>query len=741
MAKSYSAIKGAQGVAPGMIMPFSSAVQNDTDKRNKVPAGYIRCDGAILQANLYPALARIIGVGPNGGSVTVDGVTTNVPGCRFSPANAGASLLDPTFDAAGNFTGGTFCVPNLGSKTLKPGQTAGQQFMGDLVSGSVVERAGVGYQHTIATTATASLNGSAKVPAVSNGTMRGTAKVTVTGASAGDAGDTQSVSTSGQTIYMTNSTVSSMNGAAIRNGKNSSSYTGGQGWSYRNSHDGFQPDPDSYGAARGDTSIDEMSGFTVPTDHPNLQYLSLGTLQGSLVSERSAEVDVDLRDVLRVTVYAMAGTDMNGGERPNDTNEDLQIRVGGGDWVTCIPAFGNHPQHPDRQKYNQDHGLWDAFSFDVPPDQRKNNKKIRFKSRGDVVEVNRSYLNAMNIGAPGQSVAGVVRRDFQRDSNSNWIEVNADLYMDDSVYQNAGVSLPYANGRASSGNNASTNWSRCQPGENFDNTAGGNSPPDWDDGTSPVSSYQTFDMVNVTGNGSGLRIKAKITPLPGSGGNPNKNTRINVKEVVYGGQGYGNNDKVTFPSPYNIKSSGDGAIRIKNPMTISSDDGGYEDPNYISSFKAAHPNSGDVYGIYKIVLEKEIVNTVQSSGSGVVVSTETIDIGGTAEHNHGLEFKVTNTKTMQFDSSIQGDGVVTSVGEVVTQPAEINVVGIAPQGNITHNHSLSSYSVSASLNFNMSSFDIDMTGTGVTCSITDNEAASINELSSPFIVMEYIIKY
>ena len=75
MAKVYAAIKGAQGVAPGVIIPFSREVQNSSQQMARVPAGYLRCDGSTYQAQDYPDLARVLGVGSAGGS--------GIPACRY----------------------------------------------------------------------------------------------------------------------------------------------------------------------------------------------------------------------------------------------------------------------------------------------------------------------------------------------------------------------------------------------------------------------------------------------------------------------------------------------------------------------------------------------------------------------------------------------------------------------------------------------------------------------------------
>ena len=163
MAKVYASIRGAQGVAPGVIVPFSKECQSDANLLERVPGGYLRCDGKVYAASSYPALARVIGVGPSGGS--------GVSACAFSPGQSNQNLVNPTFDADGNFTAGTFAVPNLGAKVLVPNSTSGQQFMGNNTGGSVYERAGIGYIATIAsavnTTISGTITGSKKTASVS----------------------------------------------------------------------------------------------------------------------------------------------------------------------------------------------------------------------------------------------------------------------------------------------------------------------------------------------------------------------------------------------------------------------------------------------------------------------------------------------------------------------------------------------------------------------------------------------
>lgn len=151
MAKVYASIRGAQGVAPGVIVPFSKECQSNANLLERVPGGYLRCDGKVYQAQDFPSLARVIGVGPSGGS--------GIPGCAFNPGLSGSVLINPTFDSDGNFTAGSFAVPNLGAKVLVPNSSSGQEFLGNSSGGGIYERAGVGYVASIASVVTTVISG------------------------------------------------------------------------------------------------------------------------------------------------------------------------------------------------------------------------------------------------------------------------------------------------------------------------------------------------------------------------------------------------------------------------------------------------------------------------------------------------------------------------------------------------------------------------------------------------------
>lgn len=125
----YSFEKGKYGGACGSIYPFFRSLSGlsslGQDYVDYVPAGYLKCRGQILSANDYPNLARILGVGN---------------ACIYK--KTGSLLQDPDADG----TGGTFQLPDLGSKYITASNTAGLYLNNTTVNprtNTSVDRAGV----------------------------------------------------------------------------------------------------------------------------------------------------------------------------------------------------------------------------------------------------------------------------------------------------------------------------------------------------------------------------------------------------------------------------------------------------------------------------------------------------------------------------------------------------------------------------------------------------------------------
>ena len=147
--KFYQKEKSKLGTAPGTIINWSVPVMdNDPDASQNVknlPAGYIRCDGSVYSASLYPELARILGTGA---------------GCIYKKTDQ--TLLDTQFQ-----------VPDLGSKHIEAATSANvgqyrniEKTVGAGENTNVVMKAGVGVEITsnVGNSATIGFNGVFTVP-------------------------------------------------------------------------------------------------------------------------------------------------------------------------------------------------------------------------------------------------------------------------------------------------------------------------------------------------------------------------------------------------------------------------------------------------------------------------------------------------------------------------------------------------------------------------------------------------
>jgi len=120
---SYSFQKGKYGGVSGMIFPFFTALDNitpDIQYETIIPAGYLKCKGQILSANLYRSLSEVIGVGSN--------CIYRKDGVELDNAEGGA--------------GGQIQLPDLGSKYIVGSVNPGVLLNTGTVSENVL-RAGI----------------------------------------------------------------------------------------------------------------------------------------------------------------------------------------------------------------------------------------------------------------------------------------------------------------------------------------------------------------------------------------------------------------------------------------------------------------------------------------------------------------------------------------------------------------------------------------------------------------------
>jgi hypothetical protein len=126
---NYSFEKGKYGGPCGAVFPFfreiSGLLPVDQDYFDYIPAGFLKCRGQILQADQFPNLARVLGVGAN---------------CIYK--KEGTLLQESGEDG----TGGTFQLPDLGSKYISAASNSGEYFNDKTLNPSTnafLQRAGV----------------------------------------------------------------------------------------------------------------------------------------------------------------------------------------------------------------------------------------------------------------------------------------------------------------------------------------------------------------------------------------------------------------------------------------------------------------------------------------------------------------------------------------------------------------------------------------------------------------------
>lgn len=118
MAVLYSFEKGKLGGGSGFIYVYArtmtSSDPDDPSNVDTLPAGFLKCDGTIYQASLFPALAGVLGVGTE---------------CRYRGGPTGTQVT---------LTENQFRVPDLGAKVIRASQTN----IGEILNGSVQNAAG-----------------------------------------------------------------------------------------------------------------------------------------------------------------------------------------------------------------------------------------------------------------------------------------------------------------------------------------------------------------------------------------------------------------------------------------------------------------------------------------------------------------------------------------------------------------------------------------------------------------------
>jgi hypothetical protein len=110
---NYAVNKARFGGMVGSIQVFTNTLPagndpNSGEFRTQLPAGFLRCDGSILKADRFPALAEVLGIGQD---------------CKF--AKDRTTIQDDEFQ-----------LPDIGSKYIIPGRASGTYLQTTLSDGT-----------------------------------------------------------------------------------------------------------------------------------------------------------------------------------------------------------------------------------------------------------------------------------------------------------------------------------------------------------------------------------------------------------------------------------------------------------------------------------------------------------------------------------------------------------------------------------------------------------------------------
>lgn len=336
MAVHYTRERSKYGTLTGSIITWPVEVASATNPNNtinvqKLPAGYLRCDGSKYNANDYPLLAEICGTGTS---------------CKFIK-------LDENDEPIITLGDDEFVVPDLGSKYPRPVSTADAGTFNNIIeqtqNNTFIERSGIGISATsnVGSIADVTYSGKFIVPSQTF-SLKG--KPSWEWGTAGKL-DSESVESTQLHPHMHFSSTSRVRV------KSKSGATGGVIQIPSILYDAN--DPALNGSYNGTaftgfgSGTTEVGGFSSPGYGSG--YVAFGGgYSSSLITTR--EWTISLNNTAGYTLIAITsivGNDNNGGERPNNPGEGIYI-------VWPDGSKSTSPILPSRQESGLSLSLYDS---------------------------------------------------------------------------------------------------------------------------------------------------------------------------------------------------------------------------------------------------------------------------------------------------------------------------------------------------------------------------------------------
>jgi microcystin-dependent protein len=186
---------------------------------------------------------------------------------------------------------------------------------------------------------------------------------------------------------------------------------------------------DPFGAGTGNN---EYGGFAKSSNHNFTHYLSFGTFNSPFrIQKRSTTLTLNTTDAYKIGIWAIAGNDRNGGERPNDSGEGLYVKIDGGSPRLIIPHATDTSNY--QSGINANSGVtnideWDAYfgqwrEYIIPGDWFPKSTSVTFEFYNEVnsqdgpVKDNSNEITLTDYPADWSSSTPTI---FQK--NRNWFD-------------------------------------------------------------------------------------------------------------------------------------------------------------------------------------------------------------------------------------------------------------------------------------------------------------------------------
>ena len=175
-----------------------------------------------------------------------------------------------------------------------------------------------------------------------------------------------------------------------------------------------------------------------------------------------------------------------------------------------------------------------------------------------------------------------------------------------------------------------------------------------------LSDFAIGDVDMIGGTGSGMKLNVRFEAWPGAGGNPS-NTRYKINAIVNGGTGYSVGDVLTFPDVQGKNISGaaaTGSGGISFRVASVSFGGNAEDG-------AAYPHNTSLHDVLPVDTQVDSnINAAYPQLSNIIETTQAFDYeSDPTQHTHTINYStgLTNYKLNIPELFVSTDGMEASI--------------------------------------------------------------------------------